>query len=129
MTKQIERDNWKMFFDDLTKRRFDWQTKVEVFDDEIGDQILDEGLALSGITCENKGDDTFIEIFIGTDDDHHQTHTVKNPTKIAYLGEDDKPSGVVEIEEMSGRKTLVHIIQPMPLVMKYVEPEEFAAAK
>lgn len=128
MTSEVPKKDWKMFLDDLTKRRFDWQTKIEVFNEDIGSQVLDEGLPLGGITCEQDGDDTVIEIFVGSDDDHHQAHNIKNPTKIAYLGEDDKPSGVVEIEEMDGTKTLVHIIQPMPIVIKYVETRESSAA-
>jgi hypothetical protein len=124
MTNEIPRHSWKMFFDDLTKRRFDWKTKIEIFNDEIGNQILDQGLPFAGITCENRGDEVSVEIFVGTDDDHHQTHTIKNPTKIAYLGEEEKPGGIVEIEEADGTKTLVHIVQPMPLVVSYAENQE-----
>ena len=128
MTSEIPREEWKMFFDDLTKRRFDWQTKVEIFDEDIGNQTLEDGLPLNGITLEEKADDTFIEIFIGTDDDHHQTHTIKNPTKINYLAEGGKLNGIVEFEELSGTKTLVHIIQPMPIVVNYAEKQENASA-
>ena len=128
MTSEIPREQWKVFFDDLTKRRFEWETKIEIFDDDIGNQILDKGLPLNGITIEKKAEDTFIEIFIGTDDERHQTHTIKNPTKINYLGEGEKPSGIVEIVEMNTRKTLVHIIQPMPINVQYIEQEETATA-
>lgn len=128
MTQQIPKKEWKSFFDDLTKRRFDWETKVEVFNEDIGNQVLDEGLPLGGLTCEQRGDETVVEIFVGTDDDHHQTHNIKNPTKIAYLGNDENPGGIVEIEEMNGTKTLVHIIQPMPIVVSYVEYNEVTAS-
>lgn len=128
MTKEIQKENWVTFFDDLTKRRFDWQTKIEVFSDDFGSQVLDEGLPLAGITSEGKGDKTTVAIFVGTDEDHHQTHTIKNPTKVAYLGDDIKPSGIVEIEEASGTKTLVHIIQPMPIVTKFTEDPKATAA-
>lgn len=128
MTNEIPMHNWEMFLDDVTKRRFDWQTKIEVLSEEFGNQILDEGLPLSGITLERKGDETTVGIMVGTDDDHHQTHNIKNPTKILYLGDDDKPSGIVEIEEADKTKTLIHIIQPMPLVIKYVDQHETTAA-
>lgn len=128
MTSEIPREDWQMFFDDLTKRRFDWKTKVEVLNDDIGNQILGEDLPLSGITCEKRGLDTFIEIFIGTDDDHHQTHSIKNPTKIVYFGEREKPSGILEFEEMDGTKTLVHIIQPMPITFEASDSRQTKAA-
>lgn len=120
MTSEIPRKDWKMFLDDLTKRRFEWETKVEVFGPEIGSQVLDEGLPLGGITCEKRGDDTVIEIFMGNDDDRHQAHNIRNPTRVAYLGELEKPGGIVEFEETDGTKTLVHIIQPLPIVYEYV---------
>lgn len=128
MTSEIPRRDWKMFFDDLTKRRFDWKTKVEVFSDRIGNQILDKGLPLVGITCEEDGDDRIIEIFLGMSDDQHQSHNIKNPTKIIYFGDVKSPGGIVEFEELDGTKTLVHIIQPMPLVVDYVDNQETAAA-
>ena len=127
MTQEVPKKNWKSFFDDLTKRRFEWQTKIEVLSEEIGSQVLDEGLPLVGITADTRGDDTTIEIMVGQDDDHHQTHNIRNPIMIAYLSDEDSPSGIVEFEEESGTKTLVHIIQPMPLVVKYVGSEMTAA--
>ena len=127
MTSEIPKNDWGMFLDDLTKRRFGWETKVEVIGKEIGDQILDEGLPLGGITCERRGEDTFIEIFIG-DDDRHQSHNIKNPTKIVYLGRTDGPGGVVEFEEADETKTLLYIIEPQPLVVRYVRTEELTAA-
>ncbi len=128
MTSEIPKEYWGMFFDDLTKRRFDWQTRIEVIGNEIGNQILDKGLPLAGITCESIGEDDYIEIFVGTDDDHHQAHTIKNPIRILYSGEGKNPGGIIEFEETDGTKTLVHIIQPMPLPVKYAENTEIAVA-
>ncbi len=128
MTHDIPREEWKNFFDDLSKKRLEWQTKIEITNDRIGSQILDDGLPLVGMTIEKYKDDTILEIIVGQDDDHHQTHNIKNPTKIAYMSEEDSPSGVVEIEEMDGTQTLVHIIQPMPLVVRYVKSQEITAS-
>jgi len=128
MTQEIPRQEWKKFFDDLTKKRYEWQTRIEVFSEDIGNQVLDEGLPLRGITAEQRKDDNVIEIIVGQDSRHHQTHNIINPTKIAYLSEKDKLSGIVEIEEMDGTKTLIHIVEPMPLVFDYSENREMTAA-
>lgn len=128
MTNEIPKQQWTKFFDDLTKKRFEWQTKIEVISDDIGSQILDQGLPLIGITAEQKNDKSVIEIIVGQDSGHHQTHNISNPTKIAYLSEEEKAGGVVEIEEMDGTKTLIHIIEPMPLVINYAESHEITAA-
>lgn len=128
MTYDIPRQEWSSFFDDLSKRRFEWQTKIEVISETIGDQILDEGLSLNGITAEERDDECLIEILVGHDKDHHQTHNIANPSKIRYLADEENPSGIIEIEEDDGTKTLVYIIQPMPLVIKYVGTKEITAS-
>lgn len=128
MTHDVPRQEWKDFFDDLSKRRFEWQTKIEVIKESIGDQILDQGLSLNGITVEEREDETTVGIIVGHDTGHHQTHNILNPTKVRYLADAEKPSGIVEIEEMDGTKTLVYIIQPQPIVLKFVETAEMNAA-
>lgn len=129
MTQEIPKQDWTKFFDDLTKRRFEWRTKIEVISEKIGSQILDDGLPLQGITAETRSEEkSVVEILVGQDREHHQTHNIKNPTKIAYLSDDDSPSGIVEIEEADGTKTLIHIMQPMPLAVDYSESREMKAA-
>lgn len=129
MTQEIPKYRWLSFFDNLTKRRFEWRTKIEVISEEIGSQILENGLPLQGITAEIMSDEkSVVEVLVGQDRKHHQTHNIKNPTKIAYLSDDDSPSGIVEIEEADGTKTLIHIMQPTPLAVDYSESREMKAA-
>ena len=129
MTHEIPKYKWLIFFDDLTKRRFEWLTKIEVINEEIGSQILENGLPLQGITAEIMSEEkSVVEIIVGQDRKHHQTHNIKNPTMVAYLSEDDNPGEIVEIEEADGTKTLIHIMQPMPLAADYSESREMKAA-
>ena len=125
MTLDIPREKWTQFFIDLSKRRFGWTTKIEVMNDSIGDQILSENLPLNGITAEQTGDETTIEIAVGANTTH-QSHTIVNPGKVAFLGKDERAGGFVEIEEANGTKTLVHIIEPMPIMVSYSECEMFS---
>ena len=125
MTLDIPREKWAQFFSDLSKRRFGWTTKIEVMNDSIGDQILSENLPLTGITAEQTGDKTTIEIAVG-ENTTHQSHTIVNPLKVAFLGDNEKAGGFVEIEEANGTKTLVHIIEPMPIMVSYSECEMFS---
>ena len=62
MTLNLPKEKWARFFDDLSKRRFGWTTKIEVMNNAVGDQILSENLPLNGITAEQKGDQNTIEI-------------------------------------------------------------------
>ena len=125
MTLDIPKEKWAQFFIDLSKRRFGWTTKIEVMNDSIGDQILSENLPLNGITAEQTGDETTIEIAVGANTTH-QSHTIVNPGKVAFLGKDERAGGFVEIEEANGTKTLVHIIEPMPIMVSYSECEMFS---
>ena len=125
MTLDIPREKWAQFFSDLSKRRFGWTTRIEVMNDEIGDQVLSENLPLNGITFEQTGDETTIEIAVG-ENMTHQSHTIVNPGKVAFFGKDEKAGGFVEIEEANGTKTLVHIIEPMPMMVSYSECEMFS---
>ena len=127
MTLDIPREKWEQFFDDLSKRRFGWTTKIEVMNDSIGDQVLSENLPLNGITVEQTGDVSAIEIAVGASTTH-QSHNIVNPSKVAFLGDDEKSGSVVEIEEETGTKTLVHIIEPMPVMVSYSEYEVFSTA-
>jgi len=125
MTLNIPKEKWAQFFSDLSKRRFGWTTKIEVMNDSIGDQVLSENLPLNGITFEQTGDETTIEIAVG-ENMTHQSHTIVNPGKVAFFGKDEKAGGFVEIEEANGTKTLVHIIEPMPMTVSYSECEMFS---
>ncbi len=128
MTQIIPKGEWAGFLDDLTKKRFEWLTRIEVFGDDIGSQVLADGLSLTGVTFEERHGKSVIRIIVGNDRGRHQTHNINDPAAISYFGEKEKPSGIVEIKETDGTKTLVHIIQPMPLVINYSGGEESAAS-
>lgn len=121
MTIEIPMEKWTEFFDDLSKRRFGWQTRIEVLDEAVGDQILSEGLPLNGVTFEEKSGRRELEIAVGETTDNHQTHNIANPTKVSYLDEGDFLGGVVEIEEEGNRKTLISLLDPMPVYVGYDE--------
>ena len=128
MTNEIPKKDWKQFFDDLTREKLDWQTKIEVMNNETGAQILTEGLALGGLTFEEEKGQERIEVMVGSGTENHQTHNIFEPEKVYFRRADDRQIGTVEIEDASGTKTLVHIIQPMPVLVEYVETETVITA-
>lgn len=127
MNFEIKREEWAKFLDALGKRRFEWKTKIEVLNSEIGDQVLTDGLPLNGITVETKGDRTSIDISVGENTASHQTHNIINPKRIAFLGATDNNGDVVDIEEDDGTKTLITFIEPMGIIVGYTEVEMVAA--
>ncbi len=127
MTTEIPKEDWTMFFDGLSKRRFEWESKIEIMNKNLGDQVLVNGLPLFGITAEPTGNGHSVEIMVGIEKEQHQTHTITNPARIAYLSQIGESPGVVEIEEENGTKTLIHLIQPLPIRLNYLQNQEALA--
>lgn len=121
MNCEIKRKNWTDFFDALGKRRYEWTTKIEVLNSEMGDQVLTDGLPLNGFTVETKGNRTSIDISVGENTESHQTHNIKNPTRVAFLAAADNHGDVIDIEEGDGTKTLITFIEPMGIIVGYTE--------
>ena len=120
MTTEIPQEKWAEFFDELSRRRFGWQTKVEVLDASLGDQILSEGLPFDGLTFEEKAGRREIELSVGKTRDRHQTHKISNPVKIEYLDNGDLLGGVIEIEEENKTRTLVRLLNPLPIDLSFI---------
>ena len=130
MTDEIQKQEWKGFLDNASKNYSGWQTRVELLRDDIGAQILSENLPLMGVMFEEKagGGEGAIEIMLGAEEAGaaHQTHTIFNPTKVAFLETNDAAGGTLEIEDAGGAKTLVEISAPGLLEMVYGEVEIMA---
>jgi hypothetical protein len=116
MTLEIPKEKWTEFFNDLSKRRFGWETKIEVIAEDLGDQILSEGLPLNGVTFEEKSNS--LEIAVGENATQHQFHTIEKPIRVAYLNGNDNYGGVVQIED-DASKTLIRLVNPMPVYVGY----------
>ena len=81
--------------------------------------ILHLLLILNGVTHENKSGNCLVEISLGEDTEHHQTHTISQPLSIAYFNETDSHVGVLEIVEENNTKTCISLMNPMPIFMGY----------
>ena len=123
MNFELKKEDWRTFFDNLSKRRYEWMTEVEILDPNAGDQILSNGLPFNGISIETAAGHSSIDISVGETAGHHQTHTIKDPTRVAFLDGDATHGDVVDIEEADGTKTLIRLIEPMGLLVGIAEYE------
>ena len=112
MTNEVHINQWKQFFDTESREKLGWLTKIEVMNTETGAQILSENLPLGGLTFEDKNGQPQIEIQVGNDTEHHQTHNILAPTKVYFRRRDENSGGTIEIEEANGVKTLVYLNAP-----------------
>jgi hypothetical protein len=120
MTTEIPKAKWTEFFNELSKRRFGWKTKVEVLGETLGASILSEGLPFDGITFEEMPGRKEIELSVGKTFDQHQTHKISNPVKVEYLDNGDFFGGVIEIEEENETRTLVRLLNPLPIDLSLI---------
>src|SRR5215203_4775949 len=127
MDFEIKKEDWANFFKSLSRRRYEWKTRIEVFNSEIGDQVLSEGLSFNGITVETIGGRTSIDLSVGEHTESHQTHNIQNPKKVAFLAAADNHSDVIDIEEHDGTKTLITFVEPMGIIIGFME-EQVAVA-
>lgn len=128
MNAEIKKENWKNTFDELTKRRYLWKTRIEVLSNAFGDQILSENLALNGITLERRGDMTSIDISVGENTESHQTHMIKDPSRVAILAGDSMHGDIISLEQTDGTRTLITFIEPVGLLLGFYEARAFAVA-
>lgn len=125
---ELKKEDWKTFLDNLTKRRYEWMTDIEVISPDAGSQTLSNGLPLNGITLETLGDNISIDISVGETTGNHQTHMIRNPTTIAFLAGDATHGDVVDIEEANGTKTLLRFTEPMGVLVGMAEYEMVVTA-
>ena len=128
MNFELKREDWERFFENLSKRRYEWITEVEVLSTQLGDQTLSNGLPLNGITVETVHDQVSIDISVGQTSGNHQTHTIKNPIRVAFLAGDDVHGDVVDIEELDGTKTLIRFTEPMGILVGFAEYDVITAS-
>ena len=123
MTSEIQKFEWKLFFDTLSRDAMDWETSVQVINDLEGAQIMSEGLPFNGVTFDDKGAKAVIELVIGSETSNHQTHNITEPVRVAFESTGKGPSGTLDIEDASGTKTLVTLMRPMPGLAVYKSSE------
>lgn len=123
MTEIIKREDWKGFFDNLSREKLDSETSVQILSDETGAQFLSEGLPFVGLTFDEKDNESKIELIVGSGVENHQTHNIFNPKMVAFE-QTGESSATLDIEDESGTKTLVKFTQTLPMVIEYSETEE-----
>lgn len=111
MQGEIERDQWKTFLDEFSRRNHLRPTSLEIIGEETGAQAEEELLPLAGVSYEPKGTAAgSVEIITGGETAaaaRHETHTIPNVQRVVPL---IGASGLEEglgTEDKDGVKTLL----------------------
>jgi hypothetical protein len=111
-TREIPRCEWTTFFDNLSRKQEGWEVTLEVFGPDIGDQIEERNLFLSGASAEvaetvGKGDT--IEIMMGGKRSGHLTHTITGPILVELQQTDLGTDSTLLIKCADGTTSLLHL--------------------
>lgn len=109
VTRQIPRDEWAEFLDELGNEDKDTLVTVEALGTNVGDQIVAGNMRLLGMTLVEKGSSAGeIEIMVGDSPDNHISHVITAPTRLAALETEEGEIQTLQIEADGEPTTLVH---------------------
>jgi hypothetical protein len=128
MTLEIKREDWKEFFDNLSRDLVDCLTTIQVLDNETGAQVLNENLPFGGLTFEERNGREVIELIVGDGPENHQTHNIYNPRKVAFVGREGEAGGTLDIEDADDVKTLITFREARFMTIEYREEIEVMGA-
>lgn len=81
--QEIPREQWKSFFDELSRQHESGQVTVEQRGDNLPQQDAITQMTLIGLSYEVKGSGAGrIDIMVGHDTDTNTSHTIANPTNV-----------------------------------------------
>ena len=119
MLTEIPKESWKLFCDQISHDRLDWETSVQVLSRETGAQVLSAGLPLIGLTFDEEEGKEKIELITGTSASIHQTHSIFEPSRVVLEAASEMDGGILDIEDDEGTKTLISFIRPAGFPVKF----------
>jgi hypothetical protein len=111
-TRQIPRQEWITFFNDLSKKWEGQGVALEVFGLEIGDQVEERQMFFAGLTAEltDKADrQDKIEMMLGGKPSGHLTHTINAPTEVDLQQADGGVDSALLIKAADGTTSLLRL--------------------
>ncbi len=106
-TRELSRDEWRGYFDHVSRHLEGRLAEVEVASLELGDQIEAEWVPIHGIVYDHK-DDLFEIALEGLD------HLIRTPVRVR-VEEGARGLVAVEIEDAEGRRRIVRLREPLAL--------------
>lgn len=122
MTKEIPPNEWKQFFDNLSRDLSDWITSIEIVPDNRGSQYLVRELPFAGaLVAADDGQPVQIVIMLGDEASAHEKHRIQNPQCVTFLQNKNLPGCLIAVKSADGTKTMIHIQRPLPSLLGFAE--------
>jgi hypothetical protein len=107
-TEELQRDGWRVYFDDLSRALGTTQATVEIEGPDLGAQVQAEGLVLSGISYDNRDDVLVVGLSPGGPAESLE-HLISSPQRIWVESSESILPSTIEIEDAEGQTTLVRL--------------------
>jgi len=112
-TREISRDQWKPFLDELSRLHLGQKVRLEVLSDGVGVRTEARDLPLLGICTDRDGiGRDLIEVILGDSPAAHLTHPVVSPAWV-HASEDEAGLSALQIVAADGSKTMIHFGRPV----------------
>lgn len=113
-TRQIPREEWTRFFNNLSRKQQGWEATLEVFGPDIGDQVEERRMYLTGlsaaVSAEKGGAANKIAIMFGGRPGQHLTHTIVEPIEVGLQQTDLGIDLALQVKSADGTTSLLRLI-------------------
>lgn len=127
MTELIKKQDWKGFFDRISYDFLDWETSVRIISDGSSSQVLPDGLPFNSITYDDQQGRDQMDVEVGARIAPHQFYSIDHPQFVSFEPAMRGTGGTLDIEDATGRKTLIEFTRPRRMLIEYVRSEVLTA--
>lgn len=106
-TREIHKDNWQSFFDQVSRVLQGKLIQIEVDSLELGAQTELDKLSLNGLTYDKK-DDAFI---ISTEEIEHVIHSPKQ----IFVADGTEGINSLQVRSADGTEQIISFVEPLAL--------------
>lgn len=108
-TREIPKETWGTYLSSLSSTERQCPIRIERDDEELGQEVVTEGMPLYGLSMDEKGSDAgFIEVTLGKDDPV-MSHRIEGASHL-WVEERDGKIESMDIEDDEHRKTIISFL-------------------
>ena len=114
-TQEIPINEWRPFFDSLSRNHQDEPVTIEIEGADLGAQPAATGVKLIGITFDAEQDEAVeIDVLVRNQADAHLMHAIAHPSHVRIARTDDGFDSALQLESDNGPTTLVRFSEAQP---------------
>src|SRR4051812_10123939 len=116
LTQEIPMDEWRPFFDNLSRNHQNEPITIEIDGADLGAQPAASGVKLIGITFDAKEDVAVeIDVLVRNQADAHLMHAIPHPSHVRIARTEDGFDSALQLESDNGPTTLVRFGEQQPI--------------